>query len=148
MNPPPEPGLEFSIARLEALFSAKDWYYALDSDGDLRAIFDHYDFIFAATGRRGELMHVRCRWNIVAPFDAREQLLDACNDWNRTKLFPKAYVGVEDDGDVLTFGEFVRDYELGVTDPALAYDVEVAVNTSLLFFDFLNERFPETRFQA
>ena len=50
MNPPPEPGMEFSIARLEALFSAKDWYYALDSDGDLRAIFDHYDFIFAATG--------------------------------------------------------------------------------------------------
>ncbi len=70
---------------------------------------------FRRPGTAGELLQVR---TVVAPTFAIEYVpaLHAfCNAWNHDRLWPKAFVHVEDDGRARICGEVITDLERGVT---------------------------------
>jgi hypothetical protein len=62
------------------------------------------------------------------------------DEWNRTKLFPKAYTVLPDDGMVGVCAEQVFDFEAGVTRAQLKYTLGIWVDTLLRFADWLDEQ--------
>lgn len=76
----------------------------------------------------------------------RGKLVEICNDWNREKLWPKAYVTVDDEGMVRVHAETNTDLEHGVGDRQLAQLTDCGIATALQLFNRLDEEFPDTRF--
>ncbi|MET8349388.1 MULTISPECIES: type III secretion system chaperone family protein [unclassified Micromonospora] len=84
-------------------------------NGDLVGRFDDNLIWFLRLGGDGELLQVR---TLVAPTFSIEQvpaLYAFCNSWNHDRLWPKAFVHVDDDGRARVCGEVITDLERGVT---------------------------------
>jgi hypothetical protein len=91
--------------------------YAVETDpaGDLVGRWADSLIWFLRPGAAGELLQVR---TVPAPTFAIEYVpaLHAfCNAWNHDRLWPKAFVHVEDDGRARVCGEVITDLEHGVT---------------------------------
>ncbi|MEW2380744.1 YbjN domain-containing protein [Micromonospora sp. NPDC047707] len=91
--------------------------YAVETDpaGDLVGRWADSLIWFLRPGTAGELLQVR---TVSAPTFAIEYVpaLHAfCNAWNHDRLWPKAFVHVEDDGRARVCGEVITDLEHGVT---------------------------------
>jgi hypothetical protein len=89
--------------------------FAQDPDGDLVGRWDDNLIFFFRLGRIGEILQVRTLASRVFEIDDVPQLYDFCNGWNQDRLWPKAFVHVNDDGTVRVLGEVVADLEHGVT---------------------------------
>lgn len=89
--------------------------FARDADGDLVGRWDDNLIYFFRLGRDGEILQVRTLVSRVFGIDDVLPLYDFCNGWNQDKLWPKAFVHVNDDGTVRVLGEVVADLEHGVT---------------------------------
>ncbi len=130
--------------RIEACMKARNWHYSIDSDGDLGGIWDNKVFYFFLLGEKQEILQVRGRWNRMLPAAAEVQAAQAANDFNRDKIWPKAYTRLEQDGEKLAFyTEVSTDLEFGVADDQLGQLIECGIMTGLRFFEALDERFPE-----
>ncbi|MGC4878921.1 YbjN domain-containing protein [Micromonospora sp. DT43] len=84
-------------------------------DGDLVGRFDDNLIWFLRLGAAGEVLQVR---TMVAPAFGIEQvpaLYAFCNAWNHDRLWPKAFVHVDDGGQARIYGEVITDLERGVT---------------------------------
>ncbi|MFG3555593.1 YbjN domain-containing protein [Micromonospora sp. NPDC047557] len=84
-------------------------------NGDLVGRFDDNLIWFLRLGVDGELLQVR---TMVAPAFGIEQvpaLYAFCNAWNHDRLWPKAFVHVDDGGQARIYGEVITDLERGVT---------------------------------
>ncbi|MEU5780791.1 YbjN domain-containing protein [Micromonospora lupini] len=84
-------------------------------NGDLVGRFDGNLIWFLRLGAAGEVLQVR---TMVAPAFGIEQvpaLYAFCNAWNHDRLWPKAFVHVDDGGHARIYGEVITDLERGVT---------------------------------
>lgn len=97
---------------------------------------------FLVYGEHDEVLQVRAHWGRPLPVDRRAAVLDALNAHASAKLWPKAYVDVEDD-ELIVLAEHTVDYEHGVSDEQLDVHLGCALNTSLGLFEQLDETFPE-----
>ncbi|GIJ26900.1 hypothetical protein Vqi01_20620 [Micromonospora qiuiae] len=91
--------------------------YPVETDpaGDLVGRWADSLIWFLRPGTAGELLQVR---TVAAPTFTIEYVpaLHAfCNSWNHDRLWPKAFVHVEDDGRARICGEVIADLEHGVT---------------------------------
>ncbi|MDO5097444.1 MAG: YbjN domain-containing protein [Corynebacterium sp.] len=136
----------FTIDRVADYLRAQDYNFTTDEDGDIFTGFDENNFVLVATGKMREIYVVRATWKVTAPIDARGKLVEICNDWNREKLWPKAYVTVDDEGMVRVHAETNTDLEHGVGDRQLAQLTDCGIATALQLFNRLDEEFPDTRF--
>ena len=75
--------------------------------------------------------------------DLRPTLALMLDDWNRTKLFPKAYTVLPDDGMVGICAEQCYDFEAGVTRDQLKYTVGHVDRHLLRFADWVDDQVPE-----
>ncbi|MEU5914407.1 YbjN domain-containing protein [Micromonospora sp. NPDC047527] len=84
-------------------------------NGDLVGRFDDNLIWFLRLGADGELLQVRTM--VTATFDIEQvpSLYAFCNSWNHDRLWPKAFVHVDDDGRAQICGEVITDLERGVT---------------------------------
>ena len=105
-----------SADRIAAYLKAKDLVFNRDEDGDVFTNFDGNGFALLATGEKREILVVRGAWQVTAPIEMRDRLVDLCNDWNRDKLWPKTYITVEDNGAVRVRTELNIDMEYGASD--------------------------------
>lgn len=139
----PAGGLEpVSNERLERLFDETGVSYGVDPDGGLGGYWDDHLFVFWHLGEDGEFFQSRGRWMRGVPESEHARVLELVNEWNRDKLWPKAYVEVYE-GQVIVFGEHTVDYEDGATDNQVHLHVRTGVSAALSFFDTLDAQFPE-----
>ena len=134
--------LPVSRDRLEEIFQRMEISYGSNENGELGGYWDDHLFVFSHLGDRGELLQVRGYWRRGVPESERARLLDIVNEVNSERIFPKAYVYV-DEGEAVVCGELTVVYEHGATDEQIELHIKAGVGTTLSFFDQLDEAFPE-----
>lgn len=134
---------QISKERVKHALDRADWSYNVDSDGDIHGGWEPGWFYFLVQGQQEELFCVRGYWRAQLEASQYQEALEACNDWNRAKLWPKTHVGKDDEGNVRINVEHNVDYEHGVTDEQLSLHLLTVITTGLSFFKHLNETFPE-----
>ncbi|MDR3202057.1 MAG: YbjN domain-containing protein [Bifidobacteriaceae bacterium] len=142
---PPVANLQpLTRGRIEAALAAHDWTYHIDSDGGVCAYFDGNLFSFLREGPAQQILYVRGRWHQPIPIEIRPQLLLALDEWHLTRIWPKAFTWVDDDGKVWVHSEHSVDWGPGATDAQIATTLECSIFTSLALYRHLAERFPIT----
>jgi hypothetical protein len=133
------PGLApLTFERVEAVLKQQGFHFFIDSDGDLGGNWDDHMFYFFFLGKDKEILQVRGQWNRRPGPERLPDVLAAANNWNTHKIFPKIYVHA-DDGVVRVFGEHSVDYEHGVSDEQILLHIQCAINTTVSFFETLEE---------
>ena len=98
---------------------AHGYAFTVDGDGDVVGRWDDNLIYFFRLGSDGEIIQVRTMASRMFGIDDVPRLYAWCNAWNRDRLWPKAFVHVNDDGSVRVCGEVLADLENGVTTPQL-----------------------------
>lgn len=114
--------------------------HTVDDDGDLVVRWDNCSVYFFHYGDDREVLQARLYINRRFEVESRSSLVGLLDDWNRTKLFPKAYTVLPDDGMVGICAEHCFDFEAGITRPALKYTVGVWIDTLLRFAEWADEQ--------
>ena len=114
--------------------------HAIDEDGDLTVRWEKCNIFFFYYGERNEVLQARMYLNRRFSVDVRPTIVLMLDDWNRTKLFPKAYTVLPDDGAVGICAEQVFDFEAGATREQLKYTVGVWIDTLLRFAEWVDEQ--------
>ncbi|WP_167143952.1 YbjN domain-containing protein [Canibacter zhoujuaniae] len=117
-------------------FTNKGIHYFTTDRGLLGATFRDVQFLFAITGNRQELLCISGQWHRIISANALELVRAFISDWHRDKLFPKAYIRIDDDGTLQTITEVTVDYEYGLTFDQLQTHIDRAVINTL---DFVTE---------
>jgi len=130
-------------ARIAAWMTANEFSYFVDNDGDLGGLWRGRLFYFFLFGEKSEILQVRGQWHREVSIDRLEEVLDLCNEWNAERIWPKAYLRVRDNGRVHVVAEVATDLEHGATDEQLSQTLFCGLSTGSMFFDSLDERYPD-----
>ncbi len=131
-----------TLARVLARLEALGYHVAVDEEGDPTGIWGMDRFWFLRLGADQEVLQIRGRWHRTLPLDRHGDLLLVVNDWNRERLWPKAYVRAE--GDVLSVsGELSVDLGAGATDDQLDAVLLRGLAAGGRLFDALGQQLPE-----
>lgn len=139
---PAERPRPLDAARVERYLVGQGYRVVRDEDGDLTGTWDGDRFWFMLLGEQHEILQVRGRWHRSLPAGRRPATLLALNDWNRERIWPKAYLRDEEDG-VALYTEVSVDLEHGVTDAQLARLVACGLGTGVQFFAALRSLVPD-----
>lgn len=132
-----------TTARIAEWFTRNDFSYFVDSDGDLGGLWRGRLFYFFLFGEESEILQIRGQWHREVAIERLEEVLDACNEWNADRIWPKAYVRVRDNGMVHVIAEVATDLEHGVTDDQLNQLLFCGLSTGSMFFDAIDELYPD-----
>lgn len=122
-----------SSERIGHDLARRGYRFRVDDDGDVTGTWDGNRFWFLLLGSNDEILQVRGRWAGNIPPRARLSVLQAVNDWNRERVWPKVYTREEDAGLAL-YTEVSVDFEHGATDEQLAATVSCGLVTASQFF--------------
>ena len=115
--------------------------HAIDHDGDLQVQWEQNVFYFFHYGEQNEVLQLRLYLPRRFPVETRPALALALDDWNRTKLFPKAYTILPDDGMVAICAEHVYDFHVGATRDQIHHTVGVWIESLLRFAEWVDQQF-------
>ncbi|QAY71858.1 YbjN domain-containing protein [Xylanimonas protaetiae] len=138
---PPAPA-PLTTQRIGDDLTRRGYRFRLDDDGDVTGTWDGNRFWFLLLGDHEEILQVRGRWAGNVPPQTRLAVLQAVNDWNRERIWPKVYARDEDDGPGL-YAEVSVDFEHGATDEQLAATVSCGLVTASQFFGSLAALSPD-----
>ena len=125
--------------RVSARLLALGYQVIRDDDGDLVGVWGEDRVWFLHMGKDEEILQVRGRWHRTLPPEQRAALLLATNDWNRTRIFPKAYVRTEA-GRLVVYAEVSVDFGEGVTDDQLDSMIRRGLATSGALFTAIGQQ--------
>lgn len=135
-----------NLDRVRATLDSRGANYGQGGENEVGGYWDGHLMIMMILGQSGEYLCVRGRWNRTVGVDQVDKLREIANDWNAEKLWPKAYVSVEEEEDgsrsVGVFTEHTVDYEHGVSDEQIDLHLACAIATSGQFFDKVDEHYP------
>ncbi len=147
--PPAPPGGSDRILQplsnelITAALTDMDLKFFTDSDDDVGATWDDFLVYFFRMGEQQEILNIRVIIHRKFPVEDVLRLQTFCNDWNRDRLWPKAYVRVADqDGrpvEAQVIGEVVTDLEHGVALAQLRQLISCAVGTGSSLASSLQE---------
>lgn len=126
---PPQLLRPLSNELIAAVLTGRGYTFHTDADGDLVGRWNDNLIYFFRFGTAGELFQVRTMTATTFPIDDVPALHAFCNDWNRDRLWPKAFVHVNDDGSTRVYGEVTADLERGVTIAQLDQLIECGIST-------------------
>ena len=129
-----------SQALIQQLLDEFGLKHSVDEDGDLTVRWEKSSIYFFFYGEKSEVLQARLYLNRRFNVDNRGALTLLLDEWNRTKLFPKVYTVLPDDGMVGVCGEHCFDFEAGVTRAQLKYTIGMWIDTLLRFADWLDEQ--------
>jgi len=112
----------------------------LDDDGDLTVRWDKYSIYFFHYGPDEEVLQARLYLNRRFEVDQRQALSLLLDDWNRSKLFPKAYTVLPDDGLVGICAEQAFDFEGGTTREQLRFTVGSWIHNLTSFAEWTEDQ--------
>jgi hypothetical protein len=130
----PQRPTPLSRDRIAEALSNDGYQTSVDSDGDLTGVWNGHHFWFILLGERDEILQVRGRCKLTIGAEQRSTAMLAINDWNRERIWPKAYLRKEDDGLAL-YGEMSVDLEYGVNDDQLARLLDCGLATAVQLFE-------------
>jgi hypothetical protein len=140
-SPPAQRPRPVSYDRIKHYLMTRSYSFTTDSDGDITGLWDSHRFWFLLLGEDAEIVQVRGRWaRALAPQHRRAVLL-ALNDWNRERIWPKAYLR-DEDGRVAIYAEVSADLTPGATDDQLAQVLSCGLGTGVLLFGTLDAQVP------
>ncbi len=87
-----------STQRVGDDLSRRGYRFRIDDDGDVTGTWDGNRFWFLLLGEHDEILQVRGRWAGALPAASRLAVLQAANDWNRERIWPKVYTREEERG--------------------------------------------------
>ncbi len=125
---------------LQQLLDEYGLKHTIDEDGDLTVRWEKASLYFFHYGESREVLQARMYLNRRFTVEMRPTIAVLLDDWNRTKLFPKAYTVLPDDGMVGICAEQVFDFEVGATREQLKYTVGVWIDTLLRFAEWVDEQ--------
>ncbi|GAA4447736.1 YbjN domain-containing protein [Phytohabitans houttuyneae] len=111
------------------VLSAREYNFGTDDDGDIGGMWDDNLIWFFRRGSQGEMLQVRTLAATEFTVDDVPRLYAFCNEWNHDRLWPKAFVHVNDDGTVRVFGEVTTDLERGVSHHQLDQLIGCGIST-------------------
>jgi hypothetical protein len=114
---------------IAAVLGARGYTFYTDADGDLVGKWDENLIYFFRLGTDGDLLQVRTLSATTFSIDDVPELYAFCNTWNHDRLWPKAFVHVNDDGSARVCGEVVADLERGVTPHQLDQLINCGIST-------------------
>lgn len=121
-----------SKQRIEDILRKNEWAYETDDDGDLSGVWDSWPFWFVLHGENKEILQIVCRCTRDFEPDQLQTLQRELDDWNREKLWPRAYYRTHPDtGELSVFGDNVIDHEMGLTDDQLEQHIRCSIGTGL-----------------
>jgi hypothetical protein len=129
--------------RIAEWFRRNEFSYFVDNDGDLGGLWRGRLFYFFLFGDASEILQIRGQWHREVAIERLEEILEACNEWNAERIWPKAYVRVRDNGMVHVIAEVATDLEHGVTDDQLNQLLFCGLSTGSMFFDSIDELYPD-----
>ena len=129
-----------TVALVQQLLDEFGLKHSVDDDGDLTVRWEKCSVFFFFYGERSEVLQARMYLNRRFSVDNRAQIALMLDEWNRTKLFPKAYTVLPDDGMVGICAEQCYDFEAGVTRAQLKYALGMWIDTLLRFADWVDEQ--------
>jgi hypothetical protein len=129
-----------TLPLVEQLLDEFGLKHSIDDDGDLVVRWEKCSVFFFFYGERREILQARLYVNRRFDVDSRGTLALLLDEWNRIKLFPKAYTVLPDDGRVGICAEHCFDFESGATRSQLKYTVGIWIDTLLRFTDWVDEQ--------
>jgi putative sensory transduction regulator len=111
----------------------------LDEDGDLTVRFEDYSVYFFHYGQDEEVLQARLYLNRRFDVELRPTLALVLDDWNRSKLFPKSYTVLPDDGLVGICAEQAFDFEGGTTSEQLSFTIGMWLQNLQQFAEWIEE---------
>lgn len=129
--------------RIESWLKAKELTYFRDSDGDIGVLIQSTVCYFFLLDSDHQILQIRARWHRSGSIERIGEFLTICNRWNLARTWPKVYVRVNDDGQVVVFAETSFDVFEGGYDVQLADWLETGLQLALNFFAELDEQFPD-----
>ena len=129
-----------SIPLVQQLLDEFGLRHSIDEDGDLTVRWEKCSIYFFFYGERHEVLQARMYLNRRFDVEMRTTLTMLLDEWNRTKLFPKAFTILPDDGMVGICAEQCHDFEAGVTRAQLKYAIGIWIDTLLRFCDWLDDQ--------
>ena len=129
--------------RLASRLAALGYRVAADDDGDIGGVWGQDRFWFLRMGSAREILQVRGRWRRTMPPEQRADVLLALNDWNRDRIWPKAYLRTED-GRTAVYAEVSVDLADGVTDDQIDAVIGRGLAAGGRLFGALAQQMPES----
>jgi hypothetical protein len=129
-----------TVALVQQLLDEFGLKHSIDDDGDLTVRWEKCSIYFFFYGERREVLQARMYLNRRFDVEMRATLALLLDEWNRTKLFPKAFTILPDDGMVGICAEQCYDFEAGATRAQLKYAVGMWIDTLLRFCDWLEDQ--------
>jgi hypothetical protein len=105
--------------RIVAWLEDSGFTYFIDSDGDVGGVWHGWMFYFLALGEHGEVLQVRGQWHRALTIERLEEVLEVCN------------------------ADVTVDVEHGATDDQLDQLLQCGLTTGSMFFEHLDEVFPD-----
>lgn len=127
--------------RVSAYLQQRGYSYRFDDDGDITGTWDGNRFWFLLLGPGEEILQVRGRWHRTLPPAGRMSTLQTINDWNRERIWPKAYVRPESAG-LSLYTEVSVDFSPGATDDQLHQMVACGLGTAVQLFASVSAMLP------
>ena len=146
-NAPVEKPRPLTTQRVGDDLSRRGYRFRIDDDGDVTGTWDGNRFWFLLLGEHDEILQVRGRWAGALPAAARLAVLQAANDWNRERIWPKVYTREEGAGLAL-YAEVSVDFEHGATEEQLAQTVSCGLVTASQFFSTVASLAPPSDAEA
>jgi len=129
-----------TVALVQQILDEFGLKHTIDDDGDLTVRWEKCSVYFFFYGDRNEVLQARMYLNRRFSVDNRAQMALLLDEWNRTKLFPKVYTVLPDDGMVGVCAEQCYDFDAGTTRAQLKYAIGMWVDTLLRFTDWVDEQ--------
>jgi hypothetical protein len=129
-----------TVALVQQILDEFGLKHSLDGDGDLMVRWEKCSVFFFFYGERAEVLQARLYLNRRFSVENRAAIALMLDEWNRTKLFPKAYTVLPDDGMVGICAEQCHDFDAGVTRSQLKYAIGMWCDTLLRFTDWVDEQ--------
>jgi hypothetical protein len=126
-------------AQLQRILDEAGLQWAIDDDGDLVVRWEKYNIYFFHYGMQDEVLQARLYLNRRFDVDLRPALALVLDDWNRSKLFPKAYTVLPDDGLVGICAEQAFDFEGGTSPQQLSFTIGMWMQNLQQFADWIEE---------
>jgi hypothetical protein len=133
-------GVRPSRALLQGILRELDVRAFVDDEGDLGCRGEECRIYFFLAGQDQQVLRVQAVLDRRFDIDDKPWLLDLADDWNRTRMFGKAYTSVGDDGRVALCAEHAFDLGVPVERPVLVSMVRWWISSLLRFASWAGER--------
>jgi hypothetical protein len=128
-----------TIPLLQQLLDEYGLRHVIDSDGDLAVRWEKCTIYFFFYGDGNEVLQARLYLNRRFAVESRASLALLLDEWNRTRLFGKAYTILPDDGMVGICAEECHDFS-GSTRAQVKHVVAIWIDSLLRFAEWIDEQ--------